>query len=472
MPRNRISAWAVRVVLPATIAALAAGTVPSVSNAQAAHAAAGDCSISSVYQGTFSGSQITIQAGAEALVRFACATSYINPPLLAPQLGDPVTVSRGQQDGSLWMYPVSAPYGSGGTFTLRMLPPGTGAVPQDFTLVVTPRESPTPSPSPSPSPTPAPPPLDGVCTESPGVVKPGTNTRAQLLAREPGQSEFAEVPNSKLCAQIYSPADTGPIKQASVSVATTADGPWPYPAETTFRVVAKTEGLVASVGGGSGREPQLRVTPDGFVLQAKALWQPKITPQCIASPSGAFLSFAVTSSQTGATDRMQGSIGGSNAYMIMGPNLKFPGDPNRGNGSMTYSLTGCGDGNPSTIDGFLDSFLSTTFLQQLGISQSVLQIADGAAVTAMMSTVDNGKSVAATYAKERDLTDSSWGVRMLYRTSFSPHNVAIGSNGKAVAFSKSCAKQKKSRLRTTGKGKKRTLTCTPRKGKAKKLKVG
>jgi len=320
--------------------------------------------------------------------------------------------------------------------------------------------------------------LDTPCGGKP-VYKEVDISKITLEVKRPGAASFSSIPAGSLAAHASYVSDghVGPgcrASQMAIGLPVVGSKYDDYPAETTFRLSVETpQTFRASFGGSSLEAPVLRTSTTGFSVTGKAatIRAPNDHSEDCHGPTtkGRFWNAAVLGAVTGSSDGtgedqypQRGSIMGSNALSTSGPYLL--------NGSMQMTVTGCGDGKPSTIDGFVNAFLSPESLDVAGVSQDLIVQADDLALGQIFALTDNGAvGGGATFGHELG-QDGRVGVRLNYPTSFSRHVVKIQAAKQRVAWARKCVrlKAKIRRLRT---GKKIFLTCKPRRGTALTLRT-
>lgn len=447
---------------------LAALAAPASASAVSSSGAVVSCSVSSYVGGTISGNTLTMNDGTVSTLTFSCPGST-QPPTFNSALGSGVTISPAVQNGTEWTFTITTAKGQGGSLFFVFTPdpafPAT-TVSYSFMVNVTspPTENPT-GPGDGGGSTPTGP---GVCGSNP-PANPQPNeqpaVQGQISARLPGQQSFSDVPSDKLCVTMIrfgSGAGAGPSsppEQVSVSVVPMVSA-WPYPEGTLFRVSGQLPGFKPLSAGGGMDEPAMLVEGEKFTVQAKAVKVRSAIDEaaCASARPLTVLAFSLSPRLSGPGAKLSELSAGSNGYSFASPQIQ-------GN-RLFFDALGCGDGDPSTLDGFINAQLSGAFLATLGISQAVLRVSDSSSLTSMINLSDSGKASRVSFDKQTAL-DGTLAVRMKYLTSFSRTQFQLGANKQAVAFAKRCARKKKAKLRKQGK----TLICKPRKGKSSKLTV-
>lgn len=141
--------------------------------------------------------------------------------------------------------------------------------------------------------------------------------------------------------------------------------------------------------------------------------------------------------------------------------------------TVEVGVQGCGDGDPSTEEGFFKGFVPANGVAEMGIDQSLLESLSDELVDQLMQLLDNGvltpdalfelasqQEVALTPPAVGARTQASEpaGITIDYRFSYSVHRLATTSNRKNVRRAKTCRRQK-GKLKVRG-GK---LTCKKKK---------
>ena len=411
---------------------------------------------------------VKIVPGATATLKFDCGGAS-GAPTLARQSGLIETaIGPAVQDGALWTFAVTLPGSavpnSGQSTRLVFQEPGGGATQVIDVIPINP---------------------GGLTNNCDHYASEG-GVPASLEAREPGATSFTTVPANVLCAFLtlrdartgVRPPDASGRVGAYINVEPPfylGENPWPFPEGTVFRISGGIPGFTPHSGAGTMKDPRLRIEGDRFVVEGQAVTRKVFDASlgesgCAGARTSTVLGGVVFGPWTGPNYR--GSIVGANGYNQSSPQIGT-------DGSLEYFVAGCGDGDPSTLEGFYDAQFGKAFLDSGGVTQAVLEASDDAAVQALFNVTNNGVASGATFAKGAG-QDGQIVVLMNYRTSFSEHTIGVRANRKATAFARKCTKAKGSRLRTKKQtikvGKKRVkatfLTCTPRKGRPSSLRVG
>ena len=463
--------------LASLITAIAAAAGLSLALPTESQADFSGCSVAAMDGGALLGpTSVQMTARVTTVIKFRCPGTTTTPEL-GNYGGTTVRVGSAIQEGDLWTFTLTYVGDQAESGQLRL---GTQSTPPSqslfvqLTIVVDPAIPPPSQPGGSP------PPSGGSghsCdAEAIGAV------RGDLEARLPGSQEFVPVPTSEVCALLRPTRDISGDGSGKQGVGVrveqpTAPGqvPWPYPEGTVFRVTGEIPGyrLIAAAAG--VRNPRLQAQGDRFVLDGEAITGKVSTT---ASESGCAeaeirTTFSGVILGEWAGSQYAGTAIGVNGYSGFTPPKITSG------GFLEYSIAGCGDGNPATLEGFYDAQLGKAFLDSGGVTQPVLAAADDAAVQALFNVTNNGRASSATFRKAAN-PDGTIVVLSNYRLSFSVHTIGFKANKKATAFARKCTKAKGSKLRTkkqTIKVKKKRvkaafLTCTPKKSRSSKLRVG
>lgn len=458
--------------LPVRSALLACLVTLAVSLAASAAAEANfnKCSLAGIDGGTQLGpTSVSITSRVQATIKFQC--TGINPPprlnSYGPGVGVPVAIGGATFDGGLWKFTLDHAGGQAASGQLLFLEESVAGAQQVLDISV------AANPFPDPRQT-------SVCD----VLASDGGVPAQLEAREPGGTSFAPVPETVLCAfvTLRNSSTLAPSLDVSGPVAGYINvetpqylGPWPYPEGTTFRISGGIPGFTPISGAGGFKNPRLRIEGERFVVEGEAVTRKVFDASlgeggCAEARTSTVLGGVVLGPRFGRD--FLGTIVSNNGYTYDAPRITS-------GGLLEYSVAGCGDGNPATLEGFYDAQFGKAFLDSGGVTQAVLAASDDAAVQALFNVTNNGVASGATFTKAAG-QEGQIVVLMNYRTSFSEHTIGVRANKKATAFARKCTKAKGSKLRTrtqTIKVKKKRvkatfLTCTPRKGKSSKLKVG
>lgn len=197
-----------------------------------------------------------------------------------------------------------------------------------------------------------------------------------------------------------------------------------------------------------------RVTVRGNVATVR--WPEDGSSCTTAAPRGISMFDVVTGSTNPlvatALTAFTGSFIGTNAHTFNPPAPSTSG--------VQFKITGCGDGNPATPDGFAKGFVPLAALALMGIPAEAFSGVPAAAIDGFLSMVNNGATApAATFT--RTTMNGLDGIFFVYQTSFSPHTLAVRPDLRSLKVLQSCpAKQVKSKTVKKGKQKgKTTLSC-------------
>lgn len=424
------------------------------------------CSVSSYVGGSISGQTLTMNDGTTSTLTFSCPGST-QAPTFSSSIGSGVSISPALQNGSTdWTFTITTTKGQGGSMFFIFTPdPAFPITTVSYNFVINVTSPPVDNPT-DPGGGGGTPSGSGVCGSNPPAnPQPGEQPAVQgdITARVPGENSFVDVPDNKLCVTMIrfgigaGGGPEAPPEQVSVSVVPMVS-PWPYPEGTVFRVSGQLSGFKPLTVGGGMDEPAMLVEGEKFTVQAKAVKVRSALNEaaCASAKPLTVLAFSVSPRLSGPGAKLSELSAGSNAYSFASPKIQ--------GGKLFLDASGCGDGDPGTLDGFMNAQMSGAFLATLGISQAILKASDSSSVASMIQVGNTGKAFKVSFEKEQAL-DGTLAVRMKYLTSFSRTQVQVGANRKAVSFAKKCAKKKGAKLR----GKAKSLTCKPRKGKSSKL---
>ncbi len=197
-----------------------------------------------------------------------------------------------------------------------------------------------------------------------------------------------------------------------------------------------------------------RVTIEGRIPTVRF---PSVTKDCTtATPLGIVLFSIVTGStdplEAAAINAFGGTVFTTNAYSFGVPTARSTG--------MSFRVTGCGDGDPATTDGFAKGFLPLTALATMGLSSADVRGVPESAVDGLLTLENNGKA-APSGVFTRTTVNGQQGIALSYLTSFSEHTLSIKPDAKSLKVIKQCG-AKKVKATKTKKGKqkgKTTLSC-------------
>lgn len=230
----------------------------------------------------------------------------------------------------------------------------------------------------------------GLPNEQPAV-------EGEISVKQPGQAEFSAVPKNQLCVVMnrfgYPDGQNNGLAPDQVSVfVNVKTGSWPYPDQSSYRIEGRIEGFDAAAASGAINQPTMKVEADGtFSIEGQPveIKTAGSESRCAEAPVQKTLSFTLLASMGGQVREV---IAGSNGYRTIGPQMQA--------GQLSFDIAGCGDGNPATIDGFLNTQLSPSLLAELGIGQTTLNASDNGAVASMIGVTDNNQKAKANFSKE------------------------------------------------------------------------
>jgi hypothetical protein len=332
-----------------------------------------------------------------------------------------------------------------------------------------------------------PPPFESYCPKSAGPV-----TTESLEFRLPGADW---VPADQYdCVFLDDGSGTDPLGDPVVAVSFSVPALYSKPDGTQARVTLTSNGprpltVAGSFTGLSAvfSARKVVVTGAGATLRTGTVPGPggslTVTPDCSGTPMNMDNSFAgIVDFDSGAggaiaaTDRAYaGSFFASNAFSFTRPLIEPDGE------SVSFDVQGCGDGDPSTEDGFFQGFIPATAVAELGIPRPVLADVSNTVIDELIDVEDNGRPVSdedleillgkprpatARPAATTPATKTPEGISIDYKLSFSKHRVTTRANARGVKLAKKCRSSRgKLKVVKRGKGKKatRVLTCVKRK---------
>lgn len=124
--------------------------------------------------------------------------------------------------------------------------------------------------------------------------------------------------------------------------------------------------------------------------------------------------------------------------LVMGHNAARSGGLAVSGAGIGFSITGCGDGDPSTKEGFADGFIPGDFLVDLGLPEGALESAPPDAIDGFMQLLKD-KTVDRTAEFTRVTRGGVLGVAFAFRTSYSTHEVSVGLEEQNVKALKKCS---------------------------------
>jgi hypothetical protein len=143
--------------------------------------------------------------------------------------------------------------------------------------------------------------------------------------------------------------------------------------------------------------------------------------------------------------------------------------------SVSLDITGCGDGDPSTVDGFFTGFIPAAALRGLGLDAGLLDSVSDSVADELLELDDNGKAAPSADFSVEDApaagratvpgTSTPAGMSIDYRLSFSSHRLTTRPDRAAIKLAKKCRSSRgKLKVVKRGKGKKatRALVCVKR----------
>jgi len=307
-----------------------------------------------------------------------------------------------------------------------------------------------------------------------------TLTITSIQARKPGESTWEDAaPN--LCVSIF--GDTSPLP-ANIDPDTTNryasfsfqrnNGGTPgspdlapeYPAGTRFSIAAATAGGGPIMTLGRFDRPRAAITDTEIVLQGESVpfrapvttgTPPDVTVDCDAGTTHASsLSGIVLLDPSGdgwvaqRTRAQRGVVFGTDAYAFGTPTS---GEVD-GNKVLAIHVTGCGDGDPATEDGFFTGFLPTNAVVAMGLDPAVLVAAPEAAFEHLMLLTSDGAPLGGGFTSPATLDDTAIeadgvvaagtggttrnGVLLDDRLSYSAHQLNAGVRQTAATEAAAC----------------------------------
>jgi hypothetical protein len=151
-----------------------------------------------------------------------------------------------------------------------------------------------------------------------------------------------------------------------------------------------------------------------------------------------------------AEEAYAGSYFATNSYPALPKVLE-------GGKAFSLDLSGCGDADPNTADGFFDGFIPDEAAARLGISAELIAGLSAPIAGQLVQVTNNGQSTTAGLTLEK----VAGGLHLDYALSYSTHHIVIRANHKAIALTRHCKRtQGKLRVeRVKHKVRSARLTC-------------
>jgi hypothetical protein len=105
-----------------------------------------------------------------------------------------------------------------------------------------------------------------------------------------------------------------------------------------------------------------------------------------------------------------------------------------GGKAFSLELSGCGDGDPNTADGFFDGFIPDAAAARLGISPELVAGLSAPVAGQLVEITNNGQPTNAGLT----LQEVEGGLQFGYSLSYSSHHILIRANHKAIALAHHC----------------------------------
>jgi hypothetical protein len=105
-----------------------------------------------------------------------------------------------------------------------------------------------------------------------------------------------------------------------------------------------------------------------------------------------------------------------------------------GGKAFGLELSGCGDGDPNTADGFFDGFIPDAAAAKLGISPELIASLTAPVAGQLVQVTNNGQPTNAGLTLEK----VEGGIKFGYSLSYSSHHILIRANHKAIALTRRC----------------------------------
>lgn len=105
-----------------------------------------------------------------------------------------------------------------------------------------------------------------------------------------------------------------------------------------------------------------------------------------------------------------------------------------GGKAFSLELSGCGDGDPNTADGFFDGFIPDAAAAKLGISPELIASLSAPVAGQLVQVTNNGQPTNAGLTLEK----VEGGIKFGYALSYSSHHILIRANHRAIALTRHC----------------------------------
>ena len=304
----------------------------------------------------------------------------------------------------------------------------------------------------------------------PPTAKPAGAVVVSAQFKAPGAAAFADIPaDVRVCNYFRAEGGLTGINHVTVSLQHAPSPTEPMlqnisawvPNESVLKIVfdiPASEGVPSQFIGALD-DPSVtfagqRVTVQGTMSTVR--WPQQGTDCATAEPRGVSMFDIVT----GSSNPLLATVFSAFAGAFVGTNAHTFNPPQPATGGLTFAITGCGDGDPATPDGFAKGFVPLDALELMGLPTDDFASAPAAAIDGFLAMTNNGAAApGATFT--RATVNGRRGIAFTYSTSFSPHTIAIKPDVGNLRVLKACSgKQLKSKRVAKGKAKgKTTLSC-------------
>lgn len=281
---------------------------------------------------------------------------------------------------------------------------------------------------------------DPVCNQD-GRVRPDFMSVREAVWKPVGAADWRPFPTAvHICDY---DASSGPITAFNVQLAmATGDALDDHmPAGSRFRLTMRTTDArdpVQRVSGLVGnpdvtfRGRDLVVEGDVASVRLPHVWNGD-EPVC-SSPARATVSLTLQSNWAFAA----GTVAYRQQGLMMGTNAAREGGLTVSSAGIFFSIAGCGDGDPSTREGFADGFIPGDLLVDLGLPAGTLESAPPEAIDGFLQMFKD-TTVDGSAVFTRATRGGVLGVAFQFRTSYSKHDVDVRLDAQNIKAIRKCS---------------------------------
>jgi hypothetical protein len=254
---------------------------------------------------------------------------------------------------------------------------------------------------------------------------------------------------------------------SEVSLEFESSGPLPALAIGTLRnIVVRYEGSKVAI---QGETTRVRFANE-YTTSDSGISKPKCDDSVDVLDSFAYVSVMLQGPGGFAGEAArdyQGAFWGTNAFSYSFPFVSWDGK------SVEFSMSGCGDGDANTVDGFFQGFLPYDALDRMGIRRGLVEALPGPVEDELMEMSDNGEEAPAADFEEASPADlklerapgisvplraEERGMSFDYSLSFSSHNLRASADRKDARVARKC-RSNGGKVRVKGKRRKVHVVC-------------